>query len=138
MAGLRLPRALTERIERPTGRPEEWFLGSLQTRVFEVLARRGPSSVREVAAALKGKFAYTTVMTVLGKLHAKGVVARVRRGKGFVYTARYAPAELRARMAKVLVDELVEDFGDLALAHFATALDGVDRRRLAQLRSRTR
>ena len=129
-----LPRAFTERLERPTGRPEEWFLGSLQSRVLQALYKRGASSVREIADALKDKFAYTTVMTVLVRLHEKGLLGREQQGKGYVYTPRYTMAELRDRMAKYLVDEIVEDFGDVALAHFAGALDRVDRRRLARLR----
>ena len=129
-----LPRAFTDRLERTTGRPEEWFLGSLQTRVLHTLSRRGPSTVRDVAGALKGKFAYTTVMTVLGKLYDKGLVGREPRGRSYVYAPRFTEGELRDRMAKYLVDELARDFGDVALAHFAGALDRIDRRRLARLR----
>lgn len=136
MAGRSLPRALTGRLGRRGGRPEEWFLGSLQTRVLEALSRRGPSTVREVAEALRGRLAYTTVMTVLAKLYEKGLVGREQRGKGYVYAPRYESGELRDRMAKYLVDELVDDFGEVALAHFASALDRVDRGRLAQLRRR--
>jgi predicted transcriptional regulator len=133
-----LPRALVERLPRRGSRPEEWFLGSLQTRVLATLSRRGPSTVREVADSLRDQYAYTTVMTVLGKLYEKGLVGREQRGKGYLYTSRYSPEELRDRMARYLVKELVDDFGDLALAHFATALDQVQRRRLAQLRRSSR
>lgn len=131
-----LPRGLTGRVTRPGGRPEEWFLGSLQARVLEVLAARGPSTVREILEALadRSELAYTTVMTILVKLHAKGVVERRRDGAGYVYEARFTPSELRDRMARYLVDELAHDFGDAALVHFAGALDRVDRRRLARLR----
>lgn len=129
-----LPRAFTDRLERPSGRPEEWFLGSLQTKVLEALSKRGPSTVREVAHTLRDKFAYTTVMTVLGRLHEKGLVGREQHGKGYLYTPRYSALELRDRMAKYLVDEIVEDFGDVALAHFAGALDRADRTRLSKLR----
>lgn len=134
-----LPRALTHALQRPTGRPEEWFLGTLQARVLHALAKRGPSTVREIAEALDGRSAYTTVMTVLGRLHDKGLVARAQRGKGFVYSPRYSISELRDRMAKYLVDEIVEDFGDVALAHFAVAIDQGDRSRLSRLsRSKAR
>ncbi len=129
-----LPRAFTDRLAHAGGRPEEWFLGSLQALILGTLSKRGPSTVREVAAELDGRLAYTTVMTVLGRLHDKGLVGREQRGKGYVYTPRYTEAELRDRMAHYLVDEIVEDFGDVALAHFASALDRVDRRRLAGLR----
>lgn len=132
----RLPRAFTERLDRPTGRPEEWFLGSLQTKVLETLSRRGPSTVRDIVDALPKRDApaYTTVMTVLGRLHDKGLATREKHGKGYLYRSRYTPEELRDRMARHLVGELVDDFGDVALAHFATALDGVDRRRLEKIR----
>lgn len=129
-----LPRAFTERLDRPGGRPEEWFLGALQARILRTLSERGPSTVRDVADALKGRLAYTTVMTVLGRLYEKGLVGREQRGKGYLYTPRYTEVELRDRMAKYLIDEIVEDFGDVALAHFAGALDRVDRKRLARLR----
>lgn len=132
-----LPRALTDRLARPTGRPEEWFLGSLQARVLQALSKRGASTVRDVVDALRGRFAYTTVMTVLSKLHEKGLVGREQRGKGYLYTPRYSSEELRDRMVRFLVDELVDDFGEVALAHFASALDRLDRRRLAELRRRS-
>ncbi len=131
-----LPRALTHRISRPGGRPEEWFLGPLQARILRTLAERGESSVRDVVAtdSRRNAPAYTTVMTVLDHLHKKGIVTRKLEGKSYRYTARYAPGELRDRMARHLVQELVDDFGETALVHFATALERIDRRRLARIR----
>lgn len=129
-----LPKALTDVLAHTTGRPEGWFLGALQTRVLRSLCDRGPSSVRDITDALRGRFAYTTIMTVLGRLHSKGLVGRRTVGKGYVYTPRYTMAQLRDLMAKYLVDELVDDFGEVALAHFAGALDQADRRRLGRLR----
>lgn len=131
-----LPSALTERTARE--KPEEWFLGSLQSRTLGILARRGPSTVRDVAEAFpRGERpAYTTVMTILVKLHEKGLTTRSKHGKGYVYEALYTPEELRDRMAGHLVHRLVADFGDVALAHFASALSSTDRRRLARLRPR--
>ena len=129
---------MTQRFARGGGRPEEWFLGPLQARILLTLTGRGESSVREIfdAQSDRAPLAYTTVMTVLDNLHRKGIVRRKRAGKGYRYTARFTPAELRDRMAHHLVQELVDDFGETALVHFASALDGVDRRRLARLRSK--
>lgn len=138
MPGLRLPRRLTQRFDRAGGRPEEWFLGPLEARILRTLTDRGDSSVREIVDAQSGPatLAYTTVMTVLDHLHRKGIVKRKRVGKGYRYTARFTLAELRDRMARHLVEGLVDDFGETALVHFASALDRVDRRRLARLRSK--
>lgn len=130
-----LPKPLTARLDRH-GDPEEWFLGSLQSQTLTILSRRGPSTVREVVEAFprSERPAYTTVMTVLVKLHEKKLAKRTKAGKGYVYEALYTPAELRDRMAQHLVRELVDDFGDVALAHFASALSATDRRRLEKLR----
>lgn len=130
-----LPKALTERLGR-RAKPEEWFLGSLQSQTLGILSRRGPSTVREVVERFpqRERPAYTTIMTVLAKLHEKGLAGRTKDGKGFVYEALYAPEELRDRMAQHLVRELVDDFGDVALAHLASALSATDRRRLEKLR----
>lgn len=131
-----LPRGLTQRVSRSGGRPEEWFLGPLQARILQALSDRGESSVRDIvdAQSRRSPAAYTTVMTVLDHLYKKGIVTRRLEGKGYQYTARFTPAELRDRMAKHLVQELVDDFGDTALVHFASALSGVDRQRLARIR----
>lgn len=133
-----LPRALTRRLARRE-KPEEWFLGSLQSQTLRILADRGPSTVREVVDAFpRGEHpAYTTVMTILVKLYEKGLAKRTKQGKGYLYEALYTPDELRDRMAEHLVRELVDDFGDVALAHFASALSATDRRRLARLRRRS-
>lgn len=130
-----LPKALTARLARRE-KPEEWFLGSLQSQTLGILSRRGPSTVRELVDAFpeRDRPAYTTVMTILVKLHEKGLTTRIKDGKGYVYEALYTPAELRDRMAEHLVRELVGDFGDVALAHFASALSVPDRRRLEKLR----
>lgn len=136
MPGPNLPRELTQRLGRRGGRPEEWFLGPLEARILQTLADRGESTVRSVtdAQSRRTPLAYTTVMTVLDHLHTKGIVTRRREGKGFLYTARFTPTELRDRMARHLVRELVDDFGDAALVHFASTLDRLDRRRLARIR----
>lgn len=132
-----LPRALTDRLAHRE-KPEDWFLGSLQSRALRILSDRGPSTVRGVVDAFprSERPAYTTVMTILVKLHEKGLAKRTKQGKGYVYAAVHTPDELRDRMAQHLVRELVDDFGDLALVHFASALSATDRRRLEKLRRR--
>lgn len=136
MPNQNLPRQLTQRLARRGGRPEEWFLGPLEARILQTLAENGESTVRSLTGALPRRtlLAYTTVMTVLDHLHQKGLVTRRREGKSFIYATRFTPQELRDRMVGHLVREIVDDFGDAALVHFASALDRIDRRRLTRLR----
>lgn len=58
----------------------------------------------EVKAQLGQGLAYTTVATVLGRLHAKGLVDRMAQGRAFAYTAVLAESELAGRrIADLLV-----------------------------------
>lgn len=65
-------------------------LGELEAAIMTVLWAESPLVVRDVHARLRRRpaLAYTTVMTVLDRLHAKGLVARVKEGKAFVYRPR--------------------------------------------------
>lgn len=93
--------------------------------------------VREVLEALNRgprQRAYTTVMTIMARLHRKGLLRRRREGKTDVYwPALTRPAYLDAR-ARAEVDALVEEFGEVALAHFASQVGQLDPERLENLR----
>jgi predicted transcriptional regulator len=53
--------------------------------------RLGEATVEEVRALQhpSGRSAYTTIQTVLNRLVDRGVLSRVKRGRAFVYRARY-------------------------------------------------
>jgi predicted transcriptional regulator len=109
-------------------------LGPLEAEVMGVLWRAGrPLPVREVTAALNAErtaaLAYTTVMTVMSRLAGKGILARSRAGRRFVYTPVAADA------AEIAVRGVLEEFGDAALARFVqrAELDPALRERLRRL-----
>ncbi|GAA2103502.1 BlaI/MecI/CopY family transcriptional regulator [Actinomadura alba] len=61
-------------------------LGQLEAEVLAVLASaQGELSPADVQARLSGHPAYTTVNTVLSRLHGKQFVSRARRGRHFAY-----------------------------------------------------
>ena len=73
----------------------------------------GEASVREVmdvvnAPADKPR-AYTTYMTILGRLHDKGLLTRRREGKTDVYRPVHTRAEYADLRAQAEVDALVDD-----------------------------
>lgn len=107
---------------------EEKFLGPLEATVMERLWKRGTATVREVVDDLgrTRALAYTTVMTIMTRLHEKGLLERARDGKTYVYRPAFSRQEHRDRLSRQLVRGLVDEFGELALAHFAEELDGVD------------
>lgn len=115
---------------------EERFLGPLEAVIMERLWRRGSATVRDVVDDLgrTRALAYTTVMTIMSRLHSKGLLERARDGKTYVYRPAFTREEHRERLSRELVRGLVDEFGELALAHFAAELDGVDAAHRAALR----
>jgi len=116
------------------------FLGPLETAVMERLWRRGPATVRDVVddVGRSRGLAYTTVMTVMVRLQAKGLLRRERHGKTYLYRAAFTREEHRARLSRDLARGLVSQFGDAALAAFSAELDDVDTAHRAALRRAAR
>ena len=113
---------------KPNTPPE---LHELESEVIdEVWATEGEVAVRDVMEALnkraKKPRAYTTYMTILGRLHAKGLVTRRREGKTDLYRAVHTRPEYAELRAAAQVEELVDSFGDVALSHFARQIAQLD------------
>lgn len=92
-------------------------LGPLEAEVMAIMwAAKSPVSVRDVLNRLNSKrrdlLAYTTVMTVMGRLAEKRILQRRPRGRGFIYEAAVPDA------AGIAVREVMRDFGEAALAQF--------------------
>jgi predicted transcriptional regulator len=107
---------------------------------MEELWAGGESSVRTVMEALNARApkprAYTTYMTIMSRLHRKRLLSRRRVGKTDFYQPIYTRDEYMAARAGADVDELVVQYGDAALSHFArqvAALDPARRRALERV-----
>ena len=112
------------------------LLGPLESAVMDRIWKRGPLTVRDVVDEVGRSrgLAYTTVMTVMVRLHGKGLLKRERSGKTYVYRAAFTREEHRARVSRDLARGLVSQFGDAALVAFTAELDGVDTQHRAALR----
>lgn len=97
---------------------------------MRTLWRRSPATVGEVLETINADqapgLAYTTVMTVLSRLHEKGYVRRRRVGRGYEYEPAYTENELVDLLGKREVSEIVDRYGRVALAHFAATLRETD------------
>jgi predicted transcriptional regulator len=108
----------------------------------EIWRRDGPTTVKQVMEALNRKAkpprAYTTYMTVMRRLDDKGFLSRKRAGRSDSYEARLTREEYQERRAASEVRGLVDQYGEVALAHFArslSSLDAAQQRRLRRLAS---
>ncbi len=92
---------------------------------MRILWERRSGTVREVWQELRhqGKrLAYTTVMTVMVRLHDKGVLRRVKEGKGYRYFPVQPRETLLQRFVQTLVDRLVAVFGEPAISYLAEVI----------------
>ena len=108
------------------------LLGSLEYPIMQALWCRFPLTVGDVLDGLNGDrsdgeaLAYTTVMTVLSRLHDKGIVDREKDGRSYQYRPRFTEHELVRRHSRQEVQRLVDRYGSVALSQFATALQDTD------------
>jgi predicted transcriptional regulator len=115
-------------------------LHELEAEVMDELWSQGEAPVRAVMDALNKRTrrqrAYTTYMTIMARLHRKGVLDRHRVGKTDYYTPKLDRDEFMASRARTEVEGLVAEYGDVALSHFArqvASLDPARRRALQRL-----
>lgn len=80
-------------------------LGPLEMRILGLLGGKDALAVQDIKEALEKSgqdLAYTTVMTVLVRLHDKGLVSRAKEGRRYLYAAsRGAPRVTRGIVARL-------------------------------------
>src|SRR5947199_5264357 len=73
---------------------------------MEVVWAKGSATVAEVVEALKGKDAYTTILTLMRILKDKGFLTSRKQGRAFVFVPRMD----RETVARKAVDQLLSKF----------------------------
>ena len=106
--------------------------GELEAAVLAVLQGAGaPLSPAEVRERIGGPLAYTTVVTILSRLHAKGVLERHKAGRAYLYSpVADEPGLAARRMARVLDGEADRE---AVLARFVSALSDSDEELLRRM-----
>jgi len=94
----------------------------LEAEIMKVIWKRKSATVREVWQELRSqgkRLAYTTVMTVMVRLYEKGILRRVKEGKGYRYFPVQPRETLVRRFVDSLVDRIVAVFGEPAISYLA-------------------
>ncbi len=129
---------MSKKKDRPTtlaalgSRP---VLGPLEAQIMEIVWDREEVTVRDVYDVMRRQrdLAYTTVMTVMQNLHRKGLLEKRSEGQANVYTARQSRTEFVRSKVGELLDALLENFSEPALAHFVDRIRKADPDQLAEL-----
>jgi predicted transcriptional regulator len=110
--------------------------GALENEVLAALwAASEPMTPAQVQELLGSGLAYTTVMTILSRLHEKGAVTRERAGRAYAYAAVLDQAGIAAAQMRALLDRGVDRAA--VLAQFVDGLSSDDERALGVLMRRT-
>lgn len=118
-------------IFRPNKPGIRKILGDLEADIMETIWAAGPRvtiTVREVHQVLQASrgAAYTTVMTVMGNLAKKGLLLVEKDLHAHQYTARQTKEEFTRSAVGTIIDQLLSDFAEPALAHFAESFEQQD------------
>lgn len=114
------------------GRPR----GALERQVLASLAAAGrPLTAGDVLDQFDGDLAYTTVMTTLARLHAKGVLKRERTGRAYAYELLGDQTDVDMLVTAHRMRRLLEAGLDRAgiLARFVADLSPQDEKLLAAI-----
>jgi len=113
-------------------------LHELEAEVMDEMWRLERGTVRDVMEALNTRAskprAYTTYMTIMTRLDAKGLLQRERQGKTDIYGPRLERDAYLEQRAQAEVQQILADYGDHALVNFARAMQTLDPARVRALR----
>jgi predicted transcriptional regulator len=117
-------------------------LGVAQAEIMDVIWSRQSATVPEIHAAINAKrstdAAYTTVLTSVQRLHARDLLKREPEGRTFRYTATQSRDELLASWSDEMIDRLIADYGQIAIARLDSRLQSLDSERREKLRAARR
>lgn len=130
---------MTHRPVVPDFKPQrdglKQVLGDLEADIMECVWAKGHCTVRDVYEhLLKAKeLAYTTVMTVMGRLFEKEMLVRVQEGNTYLYHAAMSREEYTARVVGEVLDALLNTHSEQTISHLVNRLGEVDADRLSKL-----
>lgn len=105
---------------RPGEEGLKQILGELESEIMEVIWLKNEASVRDVLKEIEQRkeIAYTTVMTVMVRLHEKGLIERTKDGQAFIYSPAVTKEELEEDTVKSIFKSILTGSSKLAISNF--------------------
>ncbi len=110
-------------------------LGDLEADIMKVVWKHNRVTVRDVYEQLRLEktLAYTTVMTIMGRLAEKGLLQKEPQGNAFVYTPTISEDDFGRQVVSEVLDGLLEEFAEPAISHMVDKLGSEDNEKLSKL-----
>lgn len=105
------------------------ILSDSESEIMEIVWCNGQTCVRDVLKELKKrkKIAYTTVMTVMSRLHEKGILKRKMNSSGaFVYEPISDKKTFIEKKSDKIIKSFFKEYGDTAIAKFLDVIETLD------------
>lgn len=110
-------------------------LGDLEAEVMKIVWKTDKATVRDVYEQLRleKNLAYTTVMTIMGRLAEKGLLAKEAQGNAYIYTPTISERDFATKVVSEVLDGLLEEFAEPAISHMVDKLSSEDNAKLDKL-----
>jgi predicted transcriptional regulator len=95
-------------------------LGEREAHIMTLLWEHGPATVAEVRERLTDELAYTTVLTILRNLEAKGHVGHREEGRAHRYFAKLKQQAVRKSAIRHLATKLFKNSSELLLTQLVS------------------
>ncbi len=113
---------------RPGREGLKQVLGELEADIMEIVWQKGQCTVRDVYENLveQRELAYTTVMTVMGRLADKGLLQREQQGNSYIYRPALTKERYQERVVSEVLDALLNTHGAQTVSHLMKRLGQTD------------
>lgn len=120
---------------RPKQKGLNRVLGELEGEIMEIIWQKGSVSVRDIQEELllRREIAYTTVMTIMGRLADKQLLTKKKQGIAYIYTPVCSKVEFTDTLVGEIIDGLLEDYSEQAFTHFLGRLKEDDEAKIGEL-----
>jgi|SRR3989344_9640323 len=100
-------------------------LGSLEEEVMQIIWKEKNVSVRFIFDKIKIKrpIAYTTVMTIMSRLHTKGILNRRQQDGAYIYSPAQSKEKFLEKISEKIIKNLINSCGDVAVAQFIDIIE---------------
>ena len=104
------------------------FFGSLEAKILDILWNGPEMSIKDVKKKLDQEKStnFNTVMTVMNRLVDKGVLEKRVEKRTSMFKPLFSKEEFLQTQSKELTQDLMDEFGPLAVNHMLDALEEAD------------
>ncbi|MGG1688262.1 BlaI/MecI/CopY family transcriptional regulator [Pseudalkalibacillus sp. JSM 102089] len=104
------------------------FFGSLEAKVMDILFEGPEMTIKDVKQKLDQEKStnFNTVMTVMNRLVDKGILVKRVEKRTSMFKPLLSKEEFLRTQSKELTQDLMDEFGPLAVNHMLDALDEAD------------